>query len=236
MSVNTVSNQNETNPASSPEIMASAGSSASSPEATSSAGGNASTIKNDFMTLMLASIQNQDPTNPIDSNDFVTQMAQISQVESLEMMRANQTMSMIMMENLGIVQSAQLIGKSAMVPASEFELDGEAIDGKIYLENAAEELSLEITDENGEVVATINLGGQEPGDVAFTIDPEDLALPPGEYEITAKASAGEETLTADTFIKAPIEKVHFISASGVMMAELGNGLGTVSVLDISEVS
>lgn len=235
MSINTISNQNETNQNNNPEIMASSSGSTPTPE-TTSAGGNAASIKNDFMTLMLASIQNQDPTNPIDSNDFVTQMAQISQVESLEIMRANQAISMIMMENLGIVQSAQLIGKSAMVPASEFELDTDSIDGKIYLENASEELTLEITDEDGEVVATIELGAQEPGDIAFTIDPDELDLPPGEYAINAKATAGEETLTADTFIKATIEKVHFISASGVMMAELGHGLGTVSVLDISEVS
>lgn len=235
MSINTVSNQNEANPNANPEIMASPTGSTSTPD-TTSAGGNAAMIKNDFMTLMLASIQNQDPTNPIDSNEFVSQMAQISQVESLEMLRANQTMSMIMMENLGIVQSAQLIGKSAMVPASEFELDTDPVDGKIYLENATEELTLEITDDDGEVVATINLGAQEPGDVEFTIDPEDLGLPPGEYAIEAKATAGDETLTADTFIKGTIEKVHFVSASGVMMAELGNGLGTVSVLDISEVS
>ncbi|MPY25276.1 flagellar biosynthesis protein FlgD [Shewanella psychropiezotolerans] len=235
MSINTVSNQNETKQGNNPEIKASSGGATQS-TSTSSSDGNAATIKNDFLTLMLASIQNQDPTSPVDNNEFVTQMAQISQVESLEMMRANQAMSMIMMENLGIVQSAQLIGKSAMVPASEFEIDTDAIDGKIYLENTTEELTLEITDEDGEVVATIDLGSQETGDIAFTIDPDKLDLPPGEYAIKAKATDGEDTLTADTFIKAPIEKVHFVSASGVMMAELGNGLGTVSVLDISEVS
>ncbi|QLE87559.1 flagellar biosynthesis protein FlgD [Shewanella sp. Scap07] len=202
----------------------------------SSAGSAAGTIKNDFMTLMLASIQNQDPTSPIDSNEFVSQMAQISQVESLEHMRANQAMSMIMMENLGIVQSAQLIGKSAMVPANEFTLGDDTIDGKVYLESGAEELEIEIKNDQGEVVETIVLGPQDSGDIAFSIDPEELDLPAGDYEITAKVTAGEETSNADTFIKAPIEKVHFVSASGVMMAELGNGLGTISVLEISEVS
>ncbi|WP_394202846.1 flagellar hook capping FlgD N-terminal domain-containing protein [Shewanella waksmanii] len=222
MSVQALSNTQDSNPQNS-DIM-------------NSAGSNAGTIKNDFMTLMLASIQNQDPTSPIDSNEFVTQMAQISQVESLEHMRANQAMSMIMMENLGIVQSAQLIGKSAMVPASEFTLGEETIEGKVYLESAAQELEIEIKDDNGEVVDTIVLGPQESGDIAFSINPEELGLPAGDYEISAKVTSGEETTTADTFIKAPIEKVHFVSASGVMMAELGNGLGTISVLEISEVS
>ncbi|MEZ9233988.1 flagellar hook capping FlgD N-terminal domain-containing protein [Shewanella sp. 10N.286.52.A9] len=209
---------------------------ATATEVMNSPGNDASSIRNEFLTLMIAQIQNQDPTNPIDGTEYVTQLAQFSQVESLEHMRANQATSMVMMENLAIVQSAQLVGKTAMVPASELEIDGLPVDGKVYLGNAVEELSIDIIDENGDVVHTLELGTQEPGDVAFTIDPEALDLPAGEYSIEANITADDVTETADTFIAATIEKVHFVSASGVMMAELGNGLGTVSVLEISEVS
>ncbi|WP_144212040.1 flagellar hook capping FlgD N-terminal domain-containing protein [Shewanella donghaensis] len=201
-----------------------------------SPGNDASSIRNEFMTLMIAQIQNQDPTNPMDANEYVSQLAQFSQVESLEHMRANQAVSMVMMENLAIVQSAQLVGKTAMVPATELELDDVVVDGKVYLANAVEDLSIDIKDEHGDVVHTLELGPQEPGDIAFAIDPEALGLPAGEYSIEANMTADDVTETADTFIAATIEKVHFVSASGVMMAELGNGLGTVSVLEISEVS
>lgn len=203
-----------------------------------SPGNDAASIKNEFMTLMIAQIQNQDPTNPIDGTEYVTQLAQFSQVESLEQMRLNQSTQMTIMENLGIVQSAQLIGKDAMVPASELTIDSDsgAVKGKVYLGNAVEELNIDILDKQGELVKTISLGSQEPGDIAFTIDSEALGLAPGEYKIEAKTTSGKEVLTADTFIQAPIEKIHFISASGMMMAELGHGLGTVSVLEISEVS
>ncbi|MDO6679626.1 flagellar hook capping FlgD N-terminal domain-containing protein [Shewanella sp. 4_MG-2023] len=210
--------------------------STSTPDVMTSPGNDASSIRNEFMTLMIAQIQNQDPTNPIDGTEYVSQLAQFSQVESLEYMRANQATSMVMMENLAIVQSAQLVGKTAMVPASELELDDVAVEGKVYLENSAESLSIDILDDQGEVVRTIELGSQEAGDVAFTIDPEALELPAGEYSIEANITADDVTETADTFIAATIEKVHFVSASGVMMAELANGLGTVSVLEISEVS
>ena len=209
---------------------------ATATEVMNSPGNDASSIRNEFLTLMIAQIQNQDPTNPIDGTEYVTQLAQFSQVESLEHMRANQATSMVMMENLAIVQSAQLVGKTAMVPASDLELDTDPVEGKVYLANAVEELSIDILDEHGDVVHTLELGSQEPGDVAFTIDPEALDLPPGEYSIEANMTADDVTETADTFIAATIEKVHFVSASGVMMAELGNGLGTVSVLEISEVS
>ncbi|MFT5787981.1 MAG: flagellar basal-body rod modification protein FlgD [Shewanella sp.] len=201
-----------------------------------SPGNDAAAIKNEFMTLMIAQIKNQDPTNPIEGTEYVTQLAQFSQVESLEKMRANQSSQMVIMENLGIVQSAQLVGKDAMVSASEFSIDNSPLEGKVYLKNAVEELSIDILDSNGEVVHTLELGSQEVGDTAFTINPEAFALPPGDYSLIANTTAGETTKTADTFIKAEIEKIHFISASGMMMAELGNGLGTISVLEISEVS
>ncbi|GIU22941.1 flagellar hook capping FlgD N-terminal domain-containing protein [Shewanella sp. MBTL60-007] len=201
-----------------------------------SPGNDAASIKNEFMTLMIAQIQNQDPTNPIDGTEYVSQLAQFSQVESLEQMRANQSTQMVIMENLGIVQSAQLVGKDAMVPASEFSIEDTPIDGKVYLSSSVENLSIDIVDDNGDVVHTLEMGPQEAGDTGFTIDPEALELPAGDYSIVANTTAGEVTETADTFVKAEIEKIHFISASGMMMAELGNGLGTISVLEISEVS
>lgn len=209
---------------------------ANSADVMNSPGNDAAAIKNEFMTLMIAQIKNQDPTNPIDGTEYVTQLAQFSQVESLEQMRSNQASQMVQMENLGIVQSAHLVGKNAMVPASEFNLGNQPLDGKVFLANAAEDLSVDLVDEFGEVVHTIALGSQEAGDIAFTIDPEALGLPAGDYSIVANTTNGEETATADTFLKAEIEKIHFVSASGMMMAELGNGLGTLSVLEISEVS
>ncbi len=37
----------------------------------------------DFLTLMLAQLQNQDPTSPVDSNTFLTQLAQLSEVQGI---------------------------------------------------------------------------------------------------------------------------------------------------------
>ena len=197
---------------------------------------DAAALKNEFMTLMIAQINNQDPTDPLDANEYVNQLAQFSQVESLENVTQNQTTQMVMLENLGIVQSANLIGKQAMVPASSFELGDDAIEGKAYLRNSAENLSIEIKNAQGEVVNTINLGTQEGGDIAFNIDPQALGLPKGDYEISAVVTNGDEITNADTFLQAEIEKVHFSSAKGTMIAELSHGLEPTSVLNISEVS
>ncbi|TKB47793.1 flagellar biosynthesis protein FlgD [Ferrimonas sediminicola] len=197
---------------------------------------SAAELKNEFMTLMLAQVENQDPTDPLDANEYVAQLAQFSQVESLEYIRENQAAQMTMMENAAIVQSASLLGKQAMVPADEFSLGQTPVHGKLYLENSAESVQVQLVNDKGEVAATLDLGSQGQGDVPFAVDPQTLGLPAGDYRLKVTATAGDAQLPVNTFVRAPIEKIHFASASGMMMAEMGNGLGTVSVLNISEVS
>jgi flagellar basal-body rod modification protein FlgD len=43
---------------------------------------SASTDQNMFLQLLVAQLQNQDPTQPMDSTTFVTQLAQFQQLES----------------------------------------------------------------------------------------------------------------------------------------------------------
>lgn len=197
---------------------------------------SAASLKNEFMTLMIAQVKNQDPTKPMDSAQYVTQLAQFSQVESLEGMRKNQSAQMVAMENLGIVQSASLIGKTATVPASEVELSDQVINGKVFLAHAAEDLTIELVNQQGQVVDTVQLGGQSPGDVSFSVDPAAKGLAQGKYELRVKAQTGDAVNTAPLYVDARIDKIHFSSASGMMMAEMGHGLGVISVLNISEVS
>ncbi|MBY6185916.1 flagellar biosynthesis protein FlgD [Marinobacter hydrocarbonoclasticus] len=198
---------------------------------------NSSTaLKNEFLTLMVAQIQNQDPLNPLDGTEYVTQLAQFSQVESLEHLRVGQHNQAILMENLQVLGTTNLIGREVLVDADSVELGTDVVDGKIFLENGVESLTLEVTDENGDVVATIEKGSQSKGEVTFELDPEALGLPPGEYGLKAKTVAGGESGEALTMVAATVNKVHINSATGYMMLELGHGLGAVSIFDIREMA
>lgn len=50
---------------------------------------SASTDQNMFLQLLVAQLQNQDPTQPMDSTTFVTQLAQFQQLESTNNMAAS---------------------------------------------------------------------------------------------------------------------------------------------------
>ncbi|MGN5184647.1 flagellar hook capping FlgD N-terminal domain-containing protein [Aeromonas veronii] len=44
-------------------------------------------LRNEFLQMMVAQIQNQDPTNPLDGAQYVTQLAQFSMVEGVESLK-----------------------------------------------------------------------------------------------------------------------------------------------------
>ena len=44
---------------------------------------NAEEIKTQFLTLLVAQMKNQDPMNPVDNQDFVSQLSQFSSLEQL---------------------------------------------------------------------------------------------------------------------------------------------------------
>lgn len=45
--------------------------------------------ENQFLTLLVSQIKNQDPTNPTDSTTFVSQLAQFSQLEQMIAIRGD---------------------------------------------------------------------------------------------------------------------------------------------------
>ncbi|MCD6317722.1 hypothetical protein J7M02_01490, partial [Candidatus Aerophobetes bacterium] len=81
--------------------------------------------KDDFLKLFVAQLTHQDPTEPLDNKDFITQMAQFSSVEQLTNLNTNLT-SMFQIQMLS--QASELIG---------FEVEagnpytGETIQGKV---------------------------------------------------------------------------------------------------------
>ena len=81
--------------------------------------------KNIFLKLFIAQLENQDPLSPMDSKQFITQMAQLSTLEELTNLNANLFQ---MLQAQVISQAVQLIGFEAKAE----DLDtGEVIEGKI---------------------------------------------------------------------------------------------------------
>ncbi|MTH46161.1 flagellar hook assembly protein FlgD [Escherichia alba] len=147
-----------------------------------------------FMQLLVAQIQNQDPLNPTDGTEYVSQLAQLTQVQSMETMSQLMANNSVLMDNLQTLSTGNLVGQNVMVQTSTINSDGEtAITGRLTQEHASGVTTVIVKDAAG-VEHKIELGKQEAGQVDFTIDPEELGLSEGKYTLSVVTDTGEENI------------------------------------------
>jgi len=101
--------------------------------------------KNDFLRILAAELQNQDPTDPLDNKDFIAQLASFSTLEQMQNMSASFDSLgenlQIYMENMASVNQAMLVTQSAMLIGKHAvaEVDGNEINGivdSIFIEDS----------------------------------------------------------------------------------------------------
>ena len=62
-----------------------------------------------FLQLLMIQLKNQDPTNPMDSSEFLAQQAQFTQISELQKLNNNLTSSML------ISQASSMVGRDVVV-------------------------------------------------------------------------------------------------------------------------
>ncbi|QCP60849.1 flagellar hook capping FlgD N-terminal domain-containing protein [Pantoea sp. SO10] len=177
-----------------------------------------------FLTLLVAQIQNQDPTNPTDSADYINQLSMMSQMESMQTLTDTMTGVYYMAESMQAMGMANLVGQQVYASSNSIKLEGNSIDGRINLQHPAENVTLHIKDSAGKEVK-LELGKQQQGDVGFTIDPATLGLADGDYTLSVVTDAGEEKIPIE--IAGTVNSVRFDPQTGAPMINIP-GLGEVA--------
>ncbi|WP_428488241.1 flagellar hook assembly protein FlgD [Rhodopila sp.] len=77
---------------------------------------------NDFLTLLMTQLQNQDPTSPLDSSQFTSELVQFSSVEQQINTNTNLTQLISLTQASQVEQSSSLLGKPATVTSSQLSL------------------------------------------------------------------------------------------------------------------
>lgn len=177
----------------------------SSDETTSSgstaATGTSGTVKRndalgqtEFLSLLVAQLQNQDPLNPMDSADFSAQLAQFTSLEQL--MQINQKL-----DGLGeddpvtapTFDPVGLLGRDVTANGSSVHVaDGDA-SALEYSLTSAGKVTVEVKSSTGTVVGTAELG--QTGAGAHVLDLDDVSeladLADGDYTVSVKVQAGD---------------------------------------------
>jgi flagellar basal-body rod modification protein FlgD len=179
--------------------------------------------KNAFLSLLVAQMQHQDPTNAQDTNQMVSQMAQFSTLEQQENTNTLLTSLQTQVSALFQGQSASLIGKKVQVTSPAMTLaDGKGSIG-LNLPASAANVIVTIKDLSGATVATLKKGAMGAGSQVVTWDGKSSTgtqLADGTYTATVSAVGTDgSTLTVPTTSYATVTAVGF--ANGVLTVTAG---------------
>jgi flagellar basal-body rod modification protein FlgD len=199
-----------------------------SPPTTTEADSRASIGQQDFLRMLIAQLENQDPLEPQDGTEFTAQLAQFSSLEQLVAVRE----SVDRLSNAGgnnrTLEAASLIDREVLavspsVEVQEGELPGIAID----LAGAADSVTVELRTAGGGVVGRTTLGPVGPG-LSEVSWPAETAVPPGTYFVEVDARSGEQVVSSTSLVRG---RVTAVSSDG---DDVTVRLGTVGV-SLSEI-
>jgi flagellar basal-body rod modification protein FlgD len=205
-----------------------------------SASGGVSLGGTDFLTLMLAQLKNQDPTSPVDSNVFLTQLAELSTVQGITQLNTSfSTLSSSLAANQAM-QASSLLGHQALVTSSSAQLAaGGTVSGVVNVPQTTSAVVLNIADSSGNVVRSIGLGAQAAGTAGFSWDGKQAngsLAPAGNYTFSVQyAGQTSSSAAATTAINGTVESVSMGAGSTGMTLNVA-GVGSVPFSSLQQIS
>ena len=191
-----------------------------------------------FLELMLTQLQHQDPLNPMESGDFLAQIAQFGTVNGITELNDSFATLSGSLQSSQALQASTMVGNTVLVPGNKSELvTGGQISGAIDLSHSTSNLVLNIADASGQSVRQVDLGLQAAGMTKFVWDGLDNngdSLPAGNYTIEAAALINSEAVAQSVLVNAKVNSVTLNKNGGEPILNL-NGLGAVSISEVREI-
>ena len=203
-----------------------------SPSATSTA----TAAQNQFMTLLVTQMKNQDPLNPMDNSQMTSQLAQLSTVSGID------TLNTTLQSLMGSYQSSQTLQATAMIGHGVFTAgnsmtlaSGSAAFG-VNVATASGDVKVSIQNAAGQTVDTMDLGAQPVGTIPLSWDgttSSGAAAPDGQYTFTVTATtSGQKTDGATGLTYGSVSSVS-TGANGVTL-NVAN-VGAISLANVVQI-
>ncbi|MGA9703975.1 flagellar hook assembly protein FlgD [Pseudomonas sp.] len=202
--------------------------------------GNQSLGKDAFLQLLVTQLKNQNPLSPQDNGAFVAQLAQFSSLEGINTLNDSVNSISSNFSSSQALQASSLVGRSIITQTDKALVDtSKSMTGSVAVTSATGNVAVKITDANGNVVRTLNLGAQSAGTSDFIWDGKNDAgevAPAGTYTFaaTTKNDAGDSVALA-TSLPATVTSVTLSKTGGEMLLNLAGGMGSVKLSQIQTI-
>ena len=154
---------------------------------------------NDFLNLLMTQLQNQDPTSPMDTNTFTSQLVQYASVEQQINTNNNLTTLIQATQSNAMLQSGSIVGKQAQVTSDHLTLqDGQGVVG--FNSPTAQSVNIGIYSDTGVKLLETNIQANA-GDNSWTWDGQSSSgsqLSDGSYKVIVADPTGTALSTTTT--------------------------------------
>ncbi|HEY4371388.1 MAG TPA: flagellar hook assembly protein FlgD [Burkholderiales bacterium] len=204
----------------------------------SASNNSAASIQTNFMNLLVAQLQNQDPLNPMDNSQMTAQLAQINTVNGIEQLNTTLQQLLGSYSDSTSMQAASLVGHAVLSPGSDMSLAAGGTAGAGFtLDSAADQVTVTITSSSGQVVHQESLSNMSAGLQTFAWDGTTDAggtAAAGNYTFSVKAVANGKTVTATPLKLSIVDGVSGGSTAG-SGTTLNTSTGKVNWADVQQV-
>ena len=173
-----------------------------------------------FLKLLTTQMQYQDPLDPMSNSDFVAQLAQFSSVEQLKTLSDGMESLYLVNVSMNNASMVNLLGQGVVASSDTIHYDGEG-DQEILYDAAAssEAATITITNADGDVVYTGDMGSLSEGEGTFTWNGTTTGgeqAEAGDYTVSIAATdTSGATVDVTSLISGTVTEVDYSSGSPV---------------------
>jgi flagellar basal-body rod modification protein FlgD len=177
--------------------------------------------KDDFLSLFVTQLKNQDPLKPMDGTEFLAQLAQLTQVEQAYNANSNLAGIIDSLNASASLSAVSFIGKEVTAYGSGVSLtSGEDARISYTTPYATEQLTVTIKDAKGNVVRTLTQPQGTAGEGSILWDGKDASgnqLPAGVYtaDVTGVNTDGS-VFTCTPLVKGKVDGVSYAGSLPVL--------------------
>ncbi|MCQ8877517.1 LfgD [Pseudoalteromonas shioyasakiensis] len=195
-------------------------------------GASAEEMSTMFLELLVAQISNQNPLQPMDGTEYVSQLAEFSNVESLQSIKQNTSNSLDYMNSMMVLEATNMVGESVDVQANSVALESDGdIDGMVNLSTPADSVTVQLYNSDGELVEEMNLPYSGVGSLRFKFDNQDA----GGYAVRAYSTTDGIPVQLDTWLSGEVERVSVGESSQDILLQV-DGLGNFALSEINHLA